>query len=295
MSDDRDQHRASEEGSGYRGVDAPGPEPDTGVPGFGTALTALITGLALALLLSWATALVGASLTAAILLGELGFLVGVVLHLAARGFRVAEAMRLRAVRPAAYPLALQLGLALLLANFAASVLLGPPAQDVRFIAEAESALERAMLLFGVALAAPLIEEALFRGLLQGALERRVHHWLAIGVAGLAFAVLHGPAAAPFFVVWSLPVGWVTWRLASIAPAVVVHAVNNLVGVVGLLAAGVEPRDPAAPGSGVVAVAFAALGFSVIWAVRLCQRLGGLASRSGPFDRHDAETKPGART
>jgi membrane protease YdiL (CAAX protease family) len=277
MSGDTPERRGLEEKGGTDGGGRPGPEPfASDGPGFGTALAALLTGLALALLLSLAVAFVSASLTAAILVGEVGFLAGVVLHLAARGYRVADAMRLRPVHSKAYPLALKLWLALLLANFAASVLLGPPAQDVQFIAETESAVERAVLLLGVALAAPLIEEALFRGLLQGALERGLHHWLAISLAGLGFALLHGPAAAPFFVLWSLPVGWVTWRLASIAPAVVVHAVNNLVGVLGLFAAGVEPTEASEPGSGLMVAALAVMVVAALWTVRLCRRLGELA-------------------
>ena len=276
MSGDTPERQSSEEVHGPGGSRR-SPEPLAGDgPGFGTAVTALITGLALALLLSWAVALVSASLTAAILVGEVGFLAGVVLHLAARGFRIADAMRLRPVHSKAYPLALKLGLALLLANFATSVLLGPPAQEVQFIAETESPVERAVLLLGVALAAPLIEEALFRGLLQGALERRFHHWLAIVMAGLAFAVLHGPAAAPFFLLWSLPVGWVTWKLASIAPAVVVHAVNNLVGVLGVFAAGVEPPETSEPGSGLTVAALLVMVIAAFWAVSLCRRLGQVA-------------------
>ncbi|NIN71697.1 MAG: CPBP family intramembrane metalloprotease [Gemmatimonadetes bacterium] len=252
-----------------------------GAPGIGAALAAFFTGLALALIFTGLGTLINGSLAIAFLLGEFGFLGGVALYFAATGRSVRAALRLVRVPRAVYPLALQLGVALLFFNLAATIILGPPAQDIEFVTTAEGALEQVALVIGVALAAPLIEEALFRGLLQGVLEARLRHRFAIAVTAMAFGLLHGPDGALFFFFWSLPVGWVTWRSGSILPAVVVHAVNNIVGLFGYIAAGpVEPED-IEYGSGAIPLAVTILLVAVYWAYKLCvraDRVGGLGNR-----------------
>lgn len=253
-----------------------------GVPGLGAAFAAFFTGLALALIFTGLGTLINGSLAIAFLLGELGFLGGVALYFAATGRSVRAALRLVRVPRAVYPLALQLGVALLFFNLAATIILGPPAQDIEFVTTAEGSLELIALVIGVALAAPLIEEAMFRGLMQGVLEARLRHWFAIAVTAIAFGLLHGPDGALFFFFWSLPVGWVTWRSGSIVPAVVVHAVNNIVGLFGYLAAGpVDPED-IDYGSGAIPLAVTILLVAVYWAYKLCvraDRVKGLGDRS----------------
>jgi membrane protease YdiL (CAAX protease family) len=263
-------------------------------PGFGTAVVALVVGLALALLLTGIVHIVTQSLTAALLLGEVGFLAGVAALLAARGHRLSDALRIRPVPAGAYVPAFKLGIALLLANVAATVLLGPPAQDVEFVISADSLVERVALVIGVALGAPIIEEALFRGLLQGALETRMRPWFAISIAGSAFAALHGPEGALFFFFWSLPVGWVTWRLGSIGPAVVVHAINNLVGLMGLFAAGqIEPAS-LEHGAAARVIAVLLLAAAALWTVRLCARMSRLTA-AGAEQSSGVRRWPGPRS
>ncbi len=256
----------------------------TGHPlGLGGVVAAFFTGLALALILTWLGTLVSRSLAIAFLLGELGFLGGVAIYLAATGRNVRAALRLVRVPGAAYSLALQLGIALLFFNLSATIILGPPAHDIEFVTAAEGALERIALVVGVALAAPVIEEALFRGLLQAALETRLRYRYAIAVTAMAFGLMHGPDGALFFFFWSLPVGWVTWRSGSVLPAVVVHAVNNIAGLLGYLAAG--PIEPAAIeyGPGAISLAVTILLVAAYWAYRLCvrvDRVEGLRGRPG---------------
>jgi membrane protease YdiL (CAAX protease family) len=245
-------------------------------PNLVTVLVAFAAGVVVALLVTGIGRLFSESLALAFLLGELGLAAGVVLYLAASGRAIGPALRLGRVSRMAYPTALKLGFALVVANFAATVILGPPVRDIQFLAEARTAAERITLAVAVALAAPVIEEALFRGLLQGTLETRLRHWVAIAAAGLPFALLHGPEPALFFFFWSLPVGWVTWRSGSIRPAIVVHAVNNMVGVVGLFATGPIPPEAVERGPGELGVAVLLLAATALWAVRLCVRLGELA-------------------
>jgi membrane protease YdiL (CAAX protease family) len=226
-------------------------------------------------------AVLDVSLTITGLLLEIGSFVGVVLYLAATGRRLPEVLRLGSVPAAAYFPALLLGFVLLAANFSATVLLGPPVQDMEFVAGAESAAERLVLVVGVALLAPVIEEALFRGLLQGVLEDRFRPWLAIALAAAPFALLHGLPHAIFFLFWSLPLGWLTWRTGSIRPAVVVHAVNNLVGVVGLLSTGSVEPEALERSESLVVLALALLPVVVLFTLGLCRQIDRVVRGSSP--------------
>jgi len=245
--------------------------------GIGAAVAALGVGLAVSAVAVAAGSLVlESSIATLMLLVELGLLAGVILYLSVTRRPIGVALRLRAVPPRTYVVAIQLGLALLLANFAATALLGPPAYDFELPAGRGGLWERAIFAFSVVVVAPIVEESLFRGLLQGALESRLRVWTAIVLAAIPFALLHGFAPAIFFVFWSLPVGWVVWRTGSIRPAVVVHAINNLVGAVGLLI--VDPLESGSLDSngdiGWLAVPLLLL--AAMWSVRLCRRVGTLA-------------------
>jgi membrane protease YdiL (CAAX protease family) len=248
--------------------------------GIRTALAAFATGLAVATLVGGVGAFASDnSMAVTFFLAEAGLFGGTALYLAASGRDVMRTMRFQPVPSAAIPPALALGVALLLANFAASVLLGPPIRDIEFVAAAARTYERIVLAVGVAVVAPVVEEALFRGLLQGVLEQRLRPFVAIAVAALPFALLHGPQPALFFFVWSLPVGWVTWRTGSIRPGVLVHAMNNGVGVIGFLTAGPVDVEVVEQGPKEVVIALAVLAVAVVWVTRLCKRIDRVAGRS----------------
>lgn len=84
-----------------------------------------------------------------------------------------------------------------------------------------------------------VEETLFRGYVLRRLLERWHPAAAIGVSALIFASAH---LDPTHIVAVLPMGvWfgvVAWRCGSTWPAMLCHAVQNLVGVAGMM--GGEP-------------------------------------------------------
>lgn len=241
-------------------------------PGLGAVIASFVVGLTLAVVSGGTAYYFSESLALGALVLELSLLLGVVGTLAAMGQPIRRALRLKDLPGAAFPPSLALGFTLILGNIAATILLGPPMQDVEFVISASSMAERIILAIAVALLAPVVEEVLFRGLLQGALENRLRPWLAIGVTSMAFGLMHGPQGALFFFFWSLPVGWVTWRTESIRPAIVVHAINNVVGLVGLYAAGVSgPRVPEV-GIGTLGFGVVLVVIVVFWSVRLCRRI-----------------------
>lgn len=78
---------------------------------------------------------------------------------------------------------------------------------------------------------PIAEEILFRGVIQTYLVRRIGAVAGIILSSLWFALLHIDVAlfAPLFVI-GLGLGFVRHRYQSIWGAVVLHAVNNMMGV-----------------------------------------------------------------
>ena len=91
------------------------------------------------------------------------------------------------------------------------------------------------LVLSVALGAPVVEELFFRGLLLGALRRRVNDGLAIAISGVAFGLAHGsslPADAVILVMVSLTVfgamlAALAIRTGRLGPGIVAHAAFNL--------------------------------------------------------------------
>jgi uncharacterized protein len=78
---------------------------------------------------------------------------------------------------------------------------------------------------------PIAEELLFRGVIQSCLVRRWGAFVGIVLSSLWFALMHVDIAlfAPLFVI-GLCLGYLRHRFQSIWGAVVLHAINNLTGV-----------------------------------------------------------------
>lgn len=91
----------------------------------------------------------------------------------------------------------------------------------------------ALMVVGVG---PLVEELLFRGVLLSALMRRCSLGWAIAISSAAFALVHLPGlqfqwyAVPALALLALVLAWLRLHSASIWPAVVAHAANNLLAV-----------------------------------------------------------------
>ncbi len=247
-------------------------------PGYGTVAAAFGMGLFFAALGVAIGSQFTQSRSALMLFGEIGLFGGVLVHLALSRHSTIEAVRFRPVPSAAYPLSVQLGIALLIFNLAATGLFGPFDQGIGLDVETASIAEKFTLAAAIALAAPVAEETLFRGLLQGVLERKLGPWLAIVAAAVPFALLHGVPGPGFIIFfWTLPIGWVAWRTGSIAPGLVIHVLNNLVGVVLIFAATMD-APPAAGGASGIAFLVALLTLSAVWAARICLSIAAVAAR-----------------
>lgn len=85
------------------------------------------------------------------------------------------------------------------------------------------------LLLAAAVAAPIVEEFFFRGLLFPYLRARRGLVFAVMVSAALFAVVHFvPPLIPALFVFGIVQALVAYRLKSIYPAIVMHAFNNAV-------------------------------------------------------------------
>lgn len=89
-------------------------------------------------------------------------------------------------------------------------------------------------ILSIALVAPVLEECLFRGAIEGHLLSlwKGKPWAAIVVSGLAFGLVHiNPAQVLYASLIGLVLGWMRWRSGSIVPGIVGHILNNTLSVV----------------------------------------------------------------
>lgn len=96
----------------------------------------------------------------------------------------------------------------------------------------KSTKEMLLLVLIVVIFAGIIEEMLFRGFLQRALEQSGREIKAIAVTALVFSFLHfNPWWAFQIFVLGIALGVLAWRSESILPGIVIHMVNNAVSMV----------------------------------------------------------------
>ena len=84
-----------------------------------------------------------------------------------------------------------------------------------------------VLVMAVVVTAALVEEMLFRGLLQGALEQRIDVTRSVIVTAVVFTIIHyNPWWAVEILLLGMLMGVMAWKSQSIFPGVVVHGINN---------------------------------------------------------------------
>lgn len=98
-------------------------------------------------------------------------------------------------------------------------------------AEASSSLDTSLLwadLLSVALLAPLVEEAIFRGAVLSCLREAMPDWLAVLLQGLLFGCIHGQLLwICYAAVFGVLLGWARVQTGSLKASVLVHLGFNL--------------------------------------------------------------------
>ncbi len=88
--------------------------------------------------------------------------------------------------------------------------------------------ESSIIILAAVLVAPVVEEMLFRALVQRSLEKYLEPAIAIVLASVLFALVHfNPWTSIQITLLGLVLGYMTWKSGSIIPAVVLHGLNNL--------------------------------------------------------------------
>jgi membrane protease YdiL (CAAX protease family) len=105
-----------------------------------------------------------------------------------------------------------------------------PNEIVKVLESSQSVLVWALFWFLAVVAAPVLEELMFRGLVQGWLLSfpLVRPAVAIAMASVLWSGLHPwPDPVPLFVL-GLGLGWLAWRTRSLIGPMVLHALFNTV-------------------------------------------------------------------
>jgi membrane protease YdiL (CAAX protease family) len=113
----------------------------------------------------------------------------------------------------------------------------------------------------MALLAPLLEEVLFRGAIQGILMRHFGKpWPAIIVASLIFGIFHwNPIQAVYATLLGMVLGWIYYRTGSLLSVIVGHVLNNSIAVFTTIAFGAAEEEEIANSSpGIAAFIFFAV-------------------------------------
>ncbi len=118
-------------------------------------------------------------------------------------------------------------------------------QDIPF--SPTSNLELMATFVAIVLAAPIVEEAIFRGFLLPALNKVMRLPFAVTVVSLLFAVLHPPLVTMLAIgVFSVILCLVYIKTGSIWPAIILHAIQNFIAFTLLFVVDIERYLPAEP-------------------------------------------------
>ncbi len=117
---------------------------------------------------------------------------------------------------------------------------GAPEQGVSEIAGAsETFIEQLFVIMALAVAAPIIEEIVFRGMLLSALRRSFGSAASVVLSAGVFAAVHlvdvnAIAAVPGLFLLGLVLGWVALRRGDLSLAIPIHSGINLLAAIALL-------------------------------------------------------------
>ncbi|MBQ4063530.1 MAG: CPBP family intramembrane metalloprotease [Bacteroidaceae bacterium] len=99
-------------------------------------------------------------------------------------------------------------------------------------------------IISMAIIAPILEELLFRGAIQGFLMHIFKNpWVGIVIASLLFGVIHGNPIQIFYATCiGIGFGWIYYRTGSLLPAIVGHIFNNSLAVASNLLYGPDSTE-----------------------------------------------------
>ncbi|MBN1998047.1 CPBP family intramembrane metalloprotease [candidate division KSB1 bacterium] len=89
-----------------------------------------------------------------------------------------------------------------------------------------------IIVFPAVIFAGVAEEMLFRGIVQRSLELQKEPAVAIVLTSVVFAIIHmNPWVSLQITFLGLVLGYMAWKTGSILPAIILHAMNNLLSII----------------------------------------------------------------
>ena len=122
-----------------------------------------------------------------------------------------------------------------------------------------------MAVVAMALLAPIVEEMMFRGAIQGYLMRRSSNpWTGIIVTALIFGAIHmNPQQVVYATMLGIIFGWIYYRTRSLLPVIVGHVLNNSIAVASMKIWGTEDIEAITMDDKMVMVPFLVLIVAVL--------------------------------
>ncbi|NOX38276.1 MAG: CPBP family intramembrane metalloprotease [Calditrichaeota bacterium] len=201
-----------------------------------------VTGLVGAILMNWAKNQDGLSpgliSKLSLVFGELGLWAFVILFLKFRGYLLKDLFRFRSVPLPVILVSIPLGVSLSIVGDQLDRLIqlivpmpGMVEKLVEFF-KFQSHFELAIMILGAVVLASVVEESLFRGLLQISLEKYIPVTRAVIYSSLAWAFIHGILywAIQIFLIGVI-LGYLAWRTNSVVPSMIGHAINNTLALI----------------------------------------------------------------
>lgn len=117
---------------------------------------------------------------------------------------------------------------------------GPPEQGISEVAgQSESIIDQLAVFVSVAVAAPLIEEIMFRGILLSILARAMSKWPAILISAAVFAAVHlfdpnAIAVVPGLFLLGVVLAWVAMKKGDLSLPIALHSGINLLAAISIL-------------------------------------------------------------
>lgn len=103
--------------------------------------------------------------------------------------------------------------------------------EMMYPLKAEGPWDWFLIITGAVVIAAVAEEVLFRGFLQVSLERKGDVTRAVLLSSLTWTLVHqNPYWAVEIFILGIFIGFLAWRSNSIIPPIIVHAINNFIGV-----------------------------------------------------------------
>ena len=172
--------------------------------------------------------------------GEISLMIVPVVYILVFRYSFRSVFRLRSIPPRIFGLMIPLGIsmALLVDEMVRLIeLIFPTPEEFRATLAsgvgAESGYELFLAILGIIIMASVIEELIFRGLLQQSMENFISISRAVVYASLTWAILHSSyniaQAVPLFL-FSFMLGYLAFKTQSIIPAIICHGINNCMAV-----------------------------------------------------------------